>query len=109
MQPTQAVLEPRFKAVPKFPSSCSTSVQSSDQGGGKGVNPLEAAGTKSWGTPSQSPPGTTAAADCQAGRVPEVLLLHPPSPSEMQAKVLLKIQEKKLSCDIFSMMCSHQQ
>lgn len=101
MQPTQAVLEPRFKAVLKFPSSCSTSVQSSDQGGGKGVNPLEAAGTKSWGTPSQSPPGTTAAADCWAGPVPEVLLLHPPSPSEMQAKVLLKIQEKSFPVTYF--------
>lgn len=101
MQPTQAVLEPRFKAMPKFPSSCSTSVQSSDQGGGKGVNALEAAGTKSWGTPSQSPPGTTAAADCRAGRVPEVLLLHPPSPSEMQAKVLLKIQEKSFPVTYF--------
>lgn len=76
-------------------------MQSSDQGGGKGVNPLEAAGTKSWGTPSQSPPGTTAAADCQAGRVPEVLLLHPPSPSEMQAKVLLKIQEKSFPVTYF--------
>lgn len=76
-------------------------MQSSDQGGGKGVNPLEAAGTKSWGTPSQSPPGTTAAADCQAGRVPEVLLLHSPSPSEMQAKVLLKIQEKSFPVTYF--------
>lgn len=101
MQPTQAVLEPRFKAVLKFPSSCSTSVQSSDQGGGKGVNALEAAGTKSWGTPSQSPPGTTTAADCWAGPVPEVLLLHPPSPSEMQAKVLLKIQEKSFPVTYF--------
>lgn len=76
-------------------------MQSSDQGGGKGVNPLEAAGTKSRGTPSQSPPGTTAAADCQAGRVPEVLLLHSPSPSEMQAKVLLKIQEKSFPVTYF--------
>lgn len=76
-------------------------MQSSDQGGGKGVNPLEAAGTKSWGTPSQSPPGTTAAADCRAGRVPEVLLLHSPSPSEMQAKVLLKIQEKSFPVTYF--------
>lgn len=76
-------------------------MQSSDQGGGKGVNPLEAAGTKSWGTPSQSPPGTTTAADCWAGPVPEVLLLHPPSPSEMQAKVLLKIQEKSFPVTYF--------